>query len=205
MSNWIVTYSGLRIELDNPEANVDRFLIRDVAHSLSMQCRFNGHCSHFYSVAEHSVLVERQLTLFGLEIDADFTPTEKLTALLHDAPEYILGDMTSPQKQMDHVYRDLEQQFSPLIAARWQTIWPLPHYIKDADREMYTRERRDLFLTTGYKDEWAPFVPDQAYEAWPFANELSVRPQMWAPGMAEHRFLERFKELVIERDNEVND
>ena len=205
-NKWIITYSGLRIELDQPERNFERFLIRDVAHALSLQTRFNGHCSHFYSVAEHSILVERWFTLHAEHMRRSVSARDKLTALLHDAPEYILGDMTSPQKMISPDYQALEAAFSPLIAARWDTMWPLPPDVKNADREMYRAERRDLFLTSGYTGEWAPFLPDTVgNEEYPFSRAVYVRPMKWTPAEAEEIFLLRFKELVIERDIELNE
>lgn len=198
-SSWIITFSGLKIDLMDPEANFERFLIRDVAHALSLQTRFNGHCSKFYSVAEHSLLVERFISLSNDRA----TATDKLTALLHDAPEYILGDMTSPQKKLDPVYKELEDKFSPILAERWDTKWPVPPQIKQADAFLYKIERRDLFLTSGYPKEWAPFIEEPILkQAWPFTSHYYIRAEGWEPRVAEQRFLQRFKELVIDRDHE---
>src|SRR5690606_2723306 len=84
--SWIVTRSGRKFDLANPTA--DMVDTADLAHSLSMQCRFNGHTSSFYSVAQHCLLV------------AELVPEEhKLAALLHDATEAYVGDLVRPLKE----------------------------------------------------------------------------------------------------------
>src|SRR5579872_2947230 len=89
MSNnqpWIQTASGLEFPLFEPR--LDAINIEDIAHGLSMICRFTGQCARFYSVAEHSVhvshLVPREDAAWGL---------------LHDAAEAYLGDVASPLKK----------------------------------------------------------------------------------------------------------
>lgn len=53
--HWIETYTGKQFSLDNPTP--DMICLEDIAHSLSMICRYNGHCERFYSVATHSILL----------------------------------------------------------------------------------------------------------------------------------------------------
>lgn len=78
-------YSGKMIFYDN--LSVSDINIEDIAHSLALQCRFNGHCKQFYSVAEHCVLMALSAGKYQLEI------------LLHDAAEAYIGDIISPVKQ----------------------------------------------------------------------------------------------------------
>lgn len=79
--NFIFTFTGKHFNVYEPE--VDMIDPRDISHSLAHLCRFNGHTREFYSVAQHSCIV------------ADLVPEEhKLAALLHDATEAYLGDMT---------------------------------------------------------------------------------------------------------------
>jgi hypothetical protein len=54
---FVTTFSGAKFFVD--ECNIQDIPLEDIAHSLSMNCRFNGHLAHFYSVAEHSVLVSQ--------------------------------------------------------------------------------------------------------------------------------------------------
>ncbi len=89
MSNlWIQTYTGKKFDLDN--LNPDDIDIIDIAHALSNICRFNGHCNTFYSVAQHCI-----------EVSKTVIPEYKLQALLHDAAEAYIGDLTSPLRRMD--------------------------------------------------------------------------------------------------------
>ena len=77
--HWMMTYKGVRFDLENPEPSMVG--IYDIAHALSMKVRFNGHCSDFYTVAQHSVLVSDMCS-----------PKNALWGLLHDAAEMIICD-----------------------------------------------------------------------------------------------------------------
>jgi uncharacterized protein len=99
MKYWIETYTGKVFDYENIKENkVD---IRDIAHALSNMCRFNGHCSQFYSVAEHSILVSE-------EIERVYNDTElSLKALLHDATETYMPDVPRPLKTLWSTKMDL--------------------------------------------------------------------------------------------------
>lgn len=86
-SCFINTASGATFEPANP-----KFVVADIGHALGMIVRFNGHCSRFYSVAEHSVLVARIM-----EVEKLGDPFE---GLMHDASEAYLSDVPSPFKQL---------------------------------------------------------------------------------------------------------
>ena len=86
IGDWMLTYSGRRFYPLDPVP--DDIHILDVAHSLSNLCRFTGHCSQFYSVAQHSVLVSLNVPK-GLE----------MWGLLHDAHEAYIGDIGRPLKR----------------------------------------------------------------------------------------------------------
>lgn len=98
--------SGARFFYHSPT-----FLIEDIAHALGMQCRFNGMVRHFYSVAEHSVIV----SLLMKELDLG----DPMEGLLHDAHEAYVGDMVSPWKPVlpewkrfeDHVELAMREHF----------------------------------------------------------------------------------------------
>ncbi len=99
---WIQTYTGKKFYPFNPRA--EDIYIEDIAHALSLICRFGGHCREFYSVAQHSVLVS--------ELVVDNRATEKYDglakyALLHDAAEAYLGDIPSPIKTEEDVDREI--------------------------------------------------------------------------------------------------
>ncbi|WP_411386959.1 phosphohydrolase [Pseudomonas sp. MPB03] len=129
--NWIFTHTGKRFDLFEPDA--DMIDPRDIAHSLAHLCRFNGHTREFYSVAQHSCLV------------ADLVPAEhKLAALLHDATEAYLGDMTRPLKEWMPYYRGFEDVIWGRVCERFGLEIDLPSSVHQADLIALATERRDL-------------------------------------------------------------
>lgn len=134
----INTLSGKEINPYAPKAeDID---IRDIAHALSMQCRFNGHVPRFYSVAEHSVLV------------SDLLPDNlKLAGLLHDAAEAYLGDVISPIKVNMANYLDLEAQMEAVIFESFGLNPDLIKDIKYADQYALSLEK-DWIKNRGISD-----------------------------------------------------
>lgn len=102
--NIYTTHSGKVLDLDfiKPED----VSIEDIVHSLSFQCRFNGHTRRFYSVAEHSLvlrdLVREESGIQNLK--------RRIAAMLHDAAECYLGDITKPVRERLYVWREPEEQ-----------------------------------------------------------------------------------------------
>ena len=88
-STWVMTYTGKRFYPFNP--NPDDICIEDIAYSLSNMCRFLGHCSPRYSVAQHSVEVAVRVWRED--------PSQTLAGLLHDAAEAYFGDYAGPCKR----------------------------------------------------------------------------------------------------------
>lgn len=110
--------------------------IEDIAHGLAFVARWNGQTigDFAYSVAEHSLLVE---TIFT-RIQPQATPAQRLTALLHDAPEYVIGDMISPVKAaIGPSYGELDKRLEAAIHLRFglpaETPKVLKREIKKAD------------------------------------------------------------------------
>lgn len=102
------TYSGKVIEIINPAE--DQIDMEDIATVLSRICRFGGHSSCFFSVAQHSILVSHLVN----------DPKIRLEALLHDASEAYLGDVISPLKHLlGGVYKSLECNFENVIAQKF--------------------------------------------------------------------------------------
>lgn len=112
---WQRMLSGRRLDLLDPSPlDVE---IEDIAHGLARVARWNGQTSgdHAFSVAQHSLLVERVLMLHG----SGATPRDRLAALVHDAPEYVIGDMISPFKAViDITYRDVEERLGAAVRMR---------------------------------------------------------------------------------------
>lgn len=127
--------SGRRLDLLDPTP-VD-IEIEDIAHGLAFVARWNGQTQgdYAYSVAEHSLLVEEIFSRSSPKASA----AERLTALLHDAPEYVIGDMISPVKAaVGPGYDELDKRLSAAIHIRFglPAIIPpkLKKQIKAADR-----------------------------------------------------------------------
>ena len=132
--NWILTHTGKHFYLLEPDA--DMIDPRDISHALAHLCRFNGHTREFYSVAQHSCIV------------AELVPEEhKLAALLHDAPEAYLGDMTRPLKQRISTFQHFEDCVWWRVCERFGIAPELPTCIYKADLIALATERRDLMPT----------------------------------------------------------
>ncbi len=129
--SWIQTYTGIQFwPLDPRPEEID---IRDVAHSLSLLCRFNGHCHRFYSVAEHC-----------LHVSALVAPEHGLWGLLHDAAEAYVSDIPRPIKQhLDHIKR-IEGQLLRTIAERFALPSEIPEDVNEADSIMLATEKHAL-------------------------------------------------------------
>jgi len=125
--NKIRTVSGKYINPLDPDPEC--ILIEDIAHALSMQCRFGGHTKIFYSVAEHSMDVARRVW----EVD-------KLAALLHDASEAYLMDIPSPVKSQIPNYKEAENRLMEVIAKKFGFEYPLPQMVKMADEKALVYE-----------------------------------------------------------------
>ena len=146
----IITLSGHHVDPFNMKiADIN---IIDIAHSLSMQCRYNGHIRRFYSVAEHSVLVSQHL------------PDEyKLCGLLHDATEAYVGDMVSPVKQRLDSFNKLETDVYRVVATALNMPDQIPEVVHKADR--YILEQELKWIEAGCDSAAFPMVglePSQA-------------------------------------------
>ena len=131
---WQRMLSGRRLDLLDPSpVDVE---IEDIAHGLARVARWNGQTkgAHAFSVAEHSVIVEA----LCVELEPRLDPRSRLVALLHDAPEYVIGDMISPFKAvLGDGYKDIESRLAYAIHARFglpaETPASLKRLIKKAD------------------------------------------------------------------------
>lgn len=120
----IRTNSGIYINVF--ETTEEMLSIEDIAHALSHQCRFAGHLTRFYSVAQHSINCARKAS----------NPENKLAALLHDATEAYLLDIPTPIKAKLPGYKRLEHKLSKVIAKKFNFIYPYHDEIKEIDGKM---------------------------------------------------------------------
>tara|TARA_B100000902_G_scaffold20603_1_gene24736 strand:+ start:2455 stop:3099 length:645 start_codon:yes stop_codon:yes gene_type:complete len=132
---WQRMLSGRRLDLLDPTPlDIE---IQDIAHGLSFVARWNGQTSGDfpYSVAEHSLLVEK---IFD-ELNPNSSSEARLAALLHDAPEYVLGDLISPVKAaVGYGYENLDEKLTVAIHRRFglpaKVSLDLKRKIKKADK-----------------------------------------------------------------------
>ncbi|NIV36398.1 MAG: phosphohydrolase [Anaerolineae bacterium] len=134
----IQTFTGRMVDPCNPDpADID---LEDVAHALSHLCRFTGHASVFYSVAQHSLWVCDWLAHRGAK------PVLQLAGLLHDASEAYLGDLNTPAKRQLRDYRDAEERVQRAVAEAFGLPFDLLvcRTVKEADEAAYESEKLAL-------------------------------------------------------------
>lgn len=183
---WMQVHSGKPFHFLSPGiADID---IHDIAHALSMQCRFGGHVRWFYSVAEHSINVSH-------EVPEEYA----LAALLHDAAEAYIGDMVSPLKNIMSDFQVVEDRIDAAIKRRFN----IPLYdhdqeqaVKRADLALCIHEGRTLLTNQSLVDLW-PFthMPNYALN-----KEHTLRGL--TPEKAKSDFLRRFDQLLIARSKD---
>lgn len=170
---WIQTYTGRQFWPLQPQ--VEHVDIHDIAHSLALQCRFNGHCRGFYSVAQHSVLVSQVVP-----------PQDALWGLLHDAAEAYISDLPRPLKRTAPEFRAAEERLLAVIMAAFGLPAAMPAAVAWADDALLATEMRDLMR------------PPPA--SWGLAAEpLALVVEPVAPDLAEALFLARFAQLTAPR------
>lgn len=111
MADYITTYTGVHI---NPlEPDIEKIKIEDIAHSLSLQCRANGHFPRFYTVAQHCLdcMTEAKARHLPKRI--------QLAVLIHDAAEAYFGDIPSPVKQYFPEFEGYELKMLNLIYLKY--------------------------------------------------------------------------------------
>lgn len=174
----IQTFSGRRV---NPLApDPEQIVIGDIAQALANQCRFGGHCSHFYSVAQHSAL------LSDLVASENGDATAQLWALLHDAAEAYLVDLPHPLKHHSDLgerFRAVEEPLQALICQRFGLPHDAPANLKDIDRALLAAEKAKL-VAPGL--EWSELEGV-------VAAVIPIEP--WLPTRAVTEFLNRYDRL----------
>jgi uncharacterized protein len=178
--DWIQTYSGRKFHPLNPQRS--EVFIEDIAHALSMMCRYTGHTKKFYSVAEHSVRVAWRV----MDLGADRRTA--LAALLHDASEAYLCDIARPVKMQPEfaAYRAAEAQLQSVVYGAFG-IDAEPALVKRADLELLSTEAHELMAPL--HPEWIKTVdlPE------PLPLDIALG---WDPDTAEDLFLGLFVELA---------
>ena len=190
--NFIRTYTGRKFWPLDPRA--DEIFIEDVAHHLSLECRFTGATYCHYSVAEHSLHVSKLAERMALNATKKRTP-EILTwvremalwGLLHDASEAYLKDFPRPIKHapgLGELYRKIEAMIMGEVVARFDLIPQEPAIVKQADLILCATEKRDL-MTNSTRRRGEKAMPETIY---PMDEQK-----------AEVEFLRRFEALTMAR------
>lgn len=174
VGDWMQTYTGRAFyPLDPRPEDID---IRDIAHSLSLTCRYAGHVNRFYSVAEHCVLMSMAVH-----------ESVAFDALMHDAAEAYVGDMVRPLKQNLPEYKHAEELVMLAIRSKFGMQPFTPHDVKEADTRILLDERAALMNMPPMP--WHKNVEGK--------RPLGVKPTGWDPRVAEMRFLGRFRSLTM--------
>jgi 5'-deoxynucleotidase YfbR-like HD superfamily hydrolase len=166
-------YSGAMFNLLEPDCS--EINIEDIAHSLSNQCRFNGHTKRFYSVAQHSVLVSYLVE-----------PSQALAALMHDAAEAYYGDIPTPLKRLLPIIEQKEAETLELIFNLIGLPYPLTPEIHHADKQMLAAEVNQLLNPAHEPEHWQCIA---------HITPPTTKIIPWAPKLAEKFFLDRFYQL----------
>ena len=185
---WQRMLSGRRLDLLDPSP-IDIEII-DIAHGLARVSRWNGQTkgNNPMSVAQHSVLVEKILTLNAPKMERRW----RLAALLHDSPEYVIGDMISPFKYaLGGIYRDIESRLEAAIHIRFGLPATLPPNVKRAIK------RADGMAAWLEATQLAGFSEDDATKiiGKPHGTPTSMRVRPKSADEAAEDFLKRFAVL----------
>lgn len=161
------------------DVRIEDIDIQDIASGLANECRFNGQIDNFYSVAQHSVYVSYLVA-----------PEYALEALLHDASEAYVKDLSSPLKKLLPEYKLIELRVEKMIRKKFGLPESKSDAVHLADLMMLATEKRDLEIDTGSNWLMLEGIP---------ASDFVVNPL--TPPQAKALFLRRFNELYKGTEN----
>lgn len=199
-NSWMQTFTGRAFRIFDPDLRTVH--IEDIAHALSMKCRFNGHCKKFYSVAEHSVLMARAHKVPTHHyIATQVAMSDKRGLLMHDIGEYVLPDVPRPIKPHLWVwtptgmmtFKDFEEKL----------VERLIHHLRinsGIDRDIYIAWHGeavkwfDMRMLALERDT----VMSESDEEWgAMADPIeNVTIKHWSPEQAKLEFLLEYNELM---------
>lgn len=184
MEPWIQTYTGIKFDYLNP--TVDMIELEDIAHALSLQCRYAGHCRYFYSIAEHCVLVSH------------LVPQQfRFAALMYDAAEAYMTDIPSPLKQLMPTFSIKEKRIHDVICQAFGieiSKFDYMTYIKPADLQAI-RYETDALVPAPHVDNWVDDLPKKT---------IHYELQMFSPSTAKALFIKTFYELIVEQHDIID-
>ena len=180
--SWTQTCSGQAFDL---LARDPLFTADDVCYGLGRETRFKGqYAAHvpFYSVAEHSVIMVEHLEDLG-----GFSVKDHRTVAMHDAPEFILGDLTRPVKREVLGFDDLEARVYSAIARRFDLHDPIPIWVEELDDRMLLTERIHLMAPCSRRWEVDDLAP------------ISANFRFWEPRQAVKEYRRLLNRLGVLR------
>lgn len=180
--DWMQTFTGKAFwPLDPRPEEID---IVDIAHALSLSCRYGGHCKRFYSVAEHSILVSELCLLFYGSYQV------ALWGLLHDACEAYISDIPRPLKSMLPDYQEIERNLDKVIIDKFNIKYEeVKQKVKDVDNSILYFEMKELMSTPPMS--WSDcgwILPQAPPKGWGL--------RYYQPEQAERVFLSDFYKLT---------
>lgn len=173
MTPTIQTFTGKIISF--VDLGLNEYDIMDIAHGLGNVCRYSGQCRHFYSVAQHSVMMSYLVQ-----------PQFAMETLLHDATEAYMFDCPTPLKMLLEEYKRIERDMD--VGIRWQFGLPpeMSPEVKYADALALAIEKPQLMKATDMKWSFLPEIP---------ADFRDIKIERIAPWDAKDLFLARYAEL----------
>jgi 5'-deoxynucleotidase YfbR-like HD superfamily hydrolase len=189
---WQRMLSGRRLDLLDPSPlDIE---IADIAHGLARVARWNGQTSgaHIFSVAQHTLLVEAVMRQEMPRVDVSV----RRAALLHDAPEYVIGDMISPFKAvLGGDYKTVEKRLLSAIHIRFS----LPPVLADeTTQQIKAADRGAAYLEATRLAGFSEAEAKRLFGRDPGLPEATERDYLtpWTAAKAEKRFLKRFKAVA---------
>ncbi|CAM5443640.1 Hydrolase OS=Afipia felis OX=1035 GN=NCTC12722_02963 PE=4 SV=1 [Afipia felis] len=189
---WQRMLSGRRLDLLDPSPlDVE---VTDIAHGLARVARWNGqtHGAHIFSVAQHTLLVEEVLRTRAPRIDRRV----RLAAMLHDAPEYVIGDMISPFKAViGGSYKAVEKRLLSAIHLRFGLPAVLPAEIETLIK---TADMGAAYLEATALAGFGQAEAKRLFGRDPKLNPATVENYLtpWSATKAERQFLARCQSLM---------
>lgn len=176
---WIEIFPGTQFHFAAPRPGQIR--LEAIAHALSRLCRYNGHTTRHYSVAEHACHV-----CDWVMKQPGSTALDGLTALHHDDAEYIIGDLPKPIKVTMPDFNALERSLDRAIALELKLIYPFPEIIKEADTRILKDERGSV-MTPSPHDWGVDVLQPLGVKFWNVTGR-------W-PWLVKRRFIYRHNKL----------
>ena len=178
VENYIEVYGGGKFDWDDILSN--KANINVIAHSLSYQCRYAGHCKEFYSVAEHSILMARAI------LRDTGNPTLAYEALMHDATEAYVCDIPRPMKALLPKYQELEAEVHKVISRDFGVPEVMTKVVKEYDSRIVKDERAAVMCRSN--NVW--FIDS--------LKSLNVEIKFLQPRYAKTEFLNMYDDLTRE-------